>query len=125
MVTQLSDIQGPKAPEGVFRAIADPTRRAILDGLSGGERTAGEIAGDFGVSRPAISKHLKLLEEVGLVRVEKVGRERRFRADPTPLADVERWAASQRLAMARRLVDLKAHLESNTNPGPAPEGDPS
>ncbi len=99
-------------PEGVFRAIADPTRRAILDGLSGGERTAGEIASDFGVSRPAISKHLKLLEAVGLVRVEKVGRERRFRADPAPLTDVERWAARQRLALARRLVDLKAHLES-------------
>jgi len=121
----MADIRDPQAPEGVFRAISDPTRRAILDGLREGERTAGEIAGDFGVSRPAISKHLKLLEAVGLVRAEKVGRERRFRADPTPLADVERWAARQRLAMARRLVDLKAHLESTPSPGPAPEGDPS
>lgn len=105
MVTHLPD------QPGVFQAIADPTRRAILDGLSGRERTAGEIAGDFSISRPAVSKHLRVLTEAGLVRVERRGRERRFTLEPTPLADVDAWLTRYRTMWSRRLVDLKAHAE--------------
>ena len=129
MVTHFSE----HAPGTVFRAIADPTRRTILEGLAAGERTAGEIAGDFDISRPAVSKHLRLLGEAGLVRVERVGRERRYRADARPLDEVERWVTRHRQAWARRLVDLKEHAESlakeaGPNPerdGPAPTPDPA
>lgn len=108
MVTHLP----PHADSHVFRAISDPTRRAILDGLAEGERTAGEVAGDFAVSRPAISKHLRILEEAGLVAARRAGRERRYRLDARPLGEVDRWVARHRTAWARRLVDLKEHLES-------------
>ena len=76
----------PPRGRAVFDAIADPTRRAILDGLAAGSRAAGEIAQDFAVSRPAISKHLRALELAGLVRVTKDGRRRLFELDPGPLA---------------------------------------
>ena len=75
----------------VFRAVADPTRRAILDFLEGGERAVHELLSLFTMSQPALSKHLKVLLGTGLVGVRKVGRERRYRLEATRLKEVADW----------------------------------
>ena len=75
----------------VFAAIGDPTRRKVLDMLSGQSLAAGEIAGRFNVSRPAISQHLRVLRRAKLVTVQKRGREHLYRLDPEPLQEVYDW----------------------------------
>lgn len=78
----------------VYKAIADPTRRAILDLLSaGGGLSVQEIAEHFTMSRPAISKHLKILKEAGLVGERPDGRQRIYEAETDPLAEVGSWIA--------------------------------
>ena len=77
----------------VATAIADPIRRDILMMLRGGMLSAGEIAGRFDVSRPAISRHLRVLRECGLVAQETRGRRRLYRLDTAPLAALESWLA--------------------------------
>jgi len=103
MVTQLRP---------VFDAIADPTRRAILDTLRRRERSAGEIAGLFPVSRPAVSRHLRVLRRAGLVRERRVAQSRLYSLDPAPLKQVERWLEHYRVFWATRLQDLKSYVES-------------
>ena len=80
-----------------FRAIADPTRRAILDRLRSGGMAAGEIARRFDMSRPAVSKHLRVLAEASLVRVERSGRSRLYALNPAPLARVDAWLSRYRV----------------------------
>ena len=75
----------------VFRAVADPTRRAILDFLEGGERAVHEFFALFTMSQPALSKHLRVLLRTGLVGVRKVGRERLYRLEATRLKEVAEW----------------------------------
>lgn len=75
-------------------AIADPVRRAILDLLAVQPQTAGDIADHFPISRPAVSRHLRVLRESGLVHDELVGRHRRYRLDPEPLAELTAWLTS-------------------------------
>jgi DNA-binding transcriptional ArsR family regulator len=75
----------------VFRAIADPTRREILSLLRGRQRTVGEIAGNFRVSRPAISKHLRLLRSAGLVVTRKDGAARLCDLNAKPLQAIDDW----------------------------------
>ncbi|WP_280468243.1 metalloregulator ArsR/SmtB family transcription factor [Nocardia cyriacigeorgica] len=77
----------------VASAIADPIRRDILEMLRGTRLTAGEIAGQFTISRPAISRHLRVLRASGLVRDELVGRQRYYRLDTTPLEALTEWLA--------------------------------
>ncbi|MBS1912975.1 MAG: winged helix-turn-helix transcriptional regulator [Bacteroidetes bacterium] len=77
--------------EAVYRAIADPTRRAMLLMLSKKESSATELASPFDISQPAASQHLRVLRDAGLVTVERKGRERRYRLDPAPLHDVYNW----------------------------------
>ncbi|WP_307849508.1 metalloregulator ArsR/SmtB family transcription factor [Qaidamihabitans albus] len=74
-------------------AIADPVRREILVLLHEGRRTAGEIAEHFPISRPAISRHLRVLRESGLARAEYTGRQRFYVLDPAPLAELADWLA--------------------------------
>lgn len=81
-----------QAQTDVFRAIADPTRRALLDLLRTGDRTVNELAEPFDMSRPAISQHLRLLLEARLVAVRKEGRQRRYRLNGSSIARVARWA---------------------------------
>jgi len=76
----------------VFRAVSDPTRRQMLRLLRGGERTAAELAQPFAISQPAVSQHLRVLRESGLVDVRKAGRHRIYRLDPRPLQEVVDWA---------------------------------
>lgn len=95
----------------VFRAIADPTRRAILDRLRKGPTPVNDIAADFNQSRPAISKHLRILREASLVAEEKRGRERFYRLRPEPLTNVVDWIEGYRRFWAENLDNLKRYLE--------------
>lgn len=109
----------------VFSAIADPTRRSILDSLRGGERSAGEIAAGYPVSRPAISRHLRVLREAGLVHERRDARLRLYSLRPEPLGEVQRWLDHYRVHWAARLHDLKQVAEAvggrGTPPSPGPE----
>jgi DNA-binding transcriptional ArsR family regulator len=96
----------------VFRAVADPTRRAILDMLLAGERTVGEIAERFAVSRPAVSKHLRVLRSARLVRARRDGRQRLCALDPEPLRTIDAWLDAYRREWQSRLARLKRHVES-------------
>jgi DNA-binding transcriptional ArsR family regulator len=79
-------------PADVFRAVSDPTRRQMLELLRSGEHTAAELAAPFDMSQPAISQHLRVLRETGLVDVRKEGRHRVYSLDPAPLREVFDWA---------------------------------
>jgi DNA-binding transcriptional ArsR family regulator len=87
----------------VVDAIADPVRREILDRLRGGPQPAGAIAGWFTISRPAVSRHLRVLREAGLVADDLVGRRRVYRLDAAPLAELDAWLAPFRLDGQHRL----------------------
>jgi DNA-binding transcriptional ArsR family regulator len=100
-----------QASEDVFRAIADPTRRAILDRLRAGPANAGSLAADFRSSRPAVSKHLRVLREARLVVDTRVGRERLYTVDPIPLQSVAGWLEGYRSFWESSLTRLKRHLE--------------
>ncbi|ACQ78608.1 transcriptional regulator, ArsR family [Beutenbergia cavernae DSM 12333] len=80
----------------VLAALDDPVRREILRLLRDGDLAAGSIAARFPVSRPAISRHLRVLREAGLVRARPEGRRQVYRLDPAPLAELERWLAELR-----------------------------
>jgi len=95
----------------VFRAIADPTRRAILDRLRAGPANAGALAADFRSSRPAVSKHLRVLRNARLVTDTRVGRERLYAVDPVPLQQVAGWLEGYRLFWLDSLNRLKRNLE--------------
>ena len=95
----------------VFRAIADPTRRAILDRLRAGPANAGALAADFRSSRPAISKHLRVLREARLVIHTPIGRERVYAVDPVPLQSVVGWLEGYRSFWEASLTRLKRNLE--------------
>ena len=101
----------PKANADVFRAIADPTRRAILDRLRAGPVPVNELASGFEQSRPAISKHLRVLREASLVSEERSGRARLYRIEPAPLRGVVMWIESYRSFWEVSLGNLKRHLE--------------
>ncbi len=97
--------------EIIFSAIADPTRRVILDRLRAAPLRAGDIADAFPVSRPAISRHLRVLRRAKLVRHEKRGRERFYMIDPAPLKRIDDWLNSYRLLWAANLIALKEFVE--------------
>ena len=94
-----------------FAAVADPTRRAVLDLLLLGDSSAGEIAGHFRISRPAISKHLRLLRRAMLVRQTRRGRHLFYRLNPLPLAEVHAWLEPYYRYWSQKLLHLKAFAE--------------
>jgi len=89
-------------------AIADPTRRRLLELVRDGEVPAGELAAAFDVSRPAVSRHLRVLREAGLVRERREGRLRLYRVDPAPLEELRAWLDAY---WAGRLAALKQAAE--------------
>src|SRR5438270_12525316 len=98
---------------GVFHAVSDPTRRAILDRLRAADGLAvNEIAGRFDISRPAISKHLRVLHQAHLVSESREGRNRVYRLNPEPLREMDRWLEQYRRFWALNLLSLKRHVES-------------
>jgi DNA-binding transcriptional ArsR family regulator len=98
-------------------ALADPTRRRIVELLSHGEHAAGEIVARFEVSAPAISQHLKVLREAGLVRVRVDGQRRVYSLDPAGLDEVDAWVARVRRFWGERLDALARELDGETNDG--------
>ena len=95
----------------VFDALSDPTRRAILDLLAAEERTAGDVADRFEVSRPAISRHLRVLRDAGLVERRTEAQWRIYRLNPEALQEADRWMAKYRTFWAARIHDLKRFVE--------------
>ncbi len=108
------------SPDLAFHVLADPTRRAVLDLLRAGSRPAGEIARRFPVSRPAISKHLRLLRRAGLVQEHRRGRHRFYQLDPAPLREVDRWLQHYRVFWKTKLRALQSFVEDE-GPGRRPQ----
>ena len=100
------------SPEAAFQALADPTRRAVLDLLRTGSQPAGQIASAFPVSRPAISKHLRLLRRAHLVNERREGRNRVYQLNPEPLKAVDGWLQQYRAFWQANLSSLKTFVEA-------------
>src|ERR1700754_4620104 len=101
-----------KARRDVFQAIADPTRRAMIALLATQALTLNAVAEQFPMSQPAISKHMRILTECGLVVMEKKGRETYCHASLATLQEVEQWAAQYRLFWTERLDKLEDLLNN-------------
>jgi len=112
MLAQRIHLSPQDAP--VFAAIADPTRRAILHRLAAGDMAAGHIAAAFPISRPAVSKHLRILRQAALVREDRRGRQRVYRLNAQPLRVVEHWLEQYRTFWEKNLASLKRHVEAHT-----------
>jgi len=93
-----------------LEAIADPTRRRILELLKNGEVAAGDLCGEFTISRPAVSRHLRVLREVGLVQSRVDGQRRVYALDARPLAELDAWLEPYRHFWAQRLDALDTEL---------------
>jgi DNA-binding transcriptional ArsR family regulator len=93
-----------------LQALADPTRRRIVELLADGDRTAGDIAAQFPVTRPAVSRHLRVLRETGLVRAREEAQRRVYSLDPAPLAELDDWLGRYRGFWAQRLDALDTQL---------------
>jgi DNA-binding transcriptional ArsR family regulator len=104
---------GVPAAEDVFRAIADPTRRAILDRLKSGPRSVTALLEPFDMTQPAISQHLRVLRDAGLVRPTREGRFRLYALDPRPLRDVARWIDHYEKFWTDKLGKLGKYLDES------------
>lgn len=103
-----------KQSDAIFKAIADPTRREILGLLRRGGQTVGTIAANFRTSRPAISKHLRLLRSAGLVATRKNGAATICRLNASPLRAVNDWLRDYHEFWDRNLRNLKKYVEENS-----------
>jgi DNA-binding transcriptional ArsR family regulator len=98
------------ALDRVFQALADPSRRSMVERLGRGPASVSELAAPLRMSLPAVVQHLQVLEASGLVRSEKVGRVRTCRLEPAPLRTVEHWLTARRASWERRLDRLGEYL---------------
>jgi DNA-binding transcriptional ArsR family regulator len=96
-----------------FAVVADPTRRRILDLLREGERPVGELVQRLAMSQPAVSKHLRVLRDAGLVAVRSDAQRRMYRLRSEPLVELDEWLAPYRRLWTQSLDDLERHLEEN------------
>ncbi|TCO45623.1 DNA-binding transcriptional ArsR family regulator [Kribbella antiqua] len=94
-----------------FEVLAEPRRREILDLLRAGERPVGELVEQLELSQPAVSKHLKVLRDAGLVEVRQDAQRRWYRLRPAPLAEIDAWLEPYRDLWRTRLDALEAHLD--------------
>ena len=101
---------GREPVDRIFHALADPSRRLIVERLSRGPASVSELAQPLPMSLPAVVQHLRVLEGSGLVRSEKVGRVRTCRIDPVALRPMERWISARRASWERRLDRLGEYL---------------
>lgn len=95
-----------------FAALADPTRRAMLARLAGGQATVNELAEPFKLSLPTVSRHLKVLEEAGLISKERSAQFRPCRLEPAPLEAADQWLAQYRAFFSERFDRLDAQLKA-------------
>lgn len=112
MRDRLVTYSATRKSEATFQALADPTRRAVLDLLRRGAQPAGRIASAFPVSHPAISKHLRLLRRAHLVREHREGRNRVYQLNPEPLRAVDFWIEQYRVFWTANLNSLKSFVEA-------------
>jgi len=97
----------------VFEILAEPTRRRVLDLLREQERTVGELVDALEMSQPAVSKHLRVLRDAGLVEARVDAQRRIYALRPEPLADVDAWLAPYRKFWRGKLAALQRHLDSD------------
>jgi DNA-binding transcriptional ArsR family regulator len=107
------------ATADVFNAIAEPHRRQILDVLVGGEKAVGAIVDDLSLPQPQVSKHLRVLSDVGLVRSRADGRRRLYSLEPTQLQPFREWLAKYEQAMSARLDRVDDYLKELQRQGEA------
>jgi DNA-binding transcriptional ArsR family regulator len=98
--------------DDVFKALADPTRRAVVERLGSGPASTSELARPFHMALPSFAQHLDLLERSGLVTSMKQGRVRTYRLTPAPIEQAGTWLAGQRELWTRRLDQLDSHLQT-------------
>lgn len=104
----------------VFHAVAEAHRREILDALLAGEKPVGALASELALSQPQVSKHLRVLRDVGLVRCRAEGRRRLYRLEPAHLSPVRDWLAHYERALEGRLDRLDAYLKEHRAQGGTP-----
>jgi DNA-binding transcriptional ArsR family regulator len=95
----------------LLEVVAEPRRRELMALLLDRERLVGDLAGELGISQPAVSKHLRILREAGLAEVRVDGQRRWYRLVAEPLAELDTWLEPYRRAWVRRLDDLERHLD--------------
>ena len=108
----------PERLDAAFQALADPTRRALVERLTLGPASVSELATPFPISLPAIHQHLAVLEGAGLVASQKTGRVRTCRIEPAALSRAEQWLTERRQEWEQKLDRLAAHLQQ------FPDGEP-
>ena len=101
----------------LFVALADPTRRRIIESLAGGERSFGELAEQFEMSRPAVSQHLKVLRDTGLVKARADAQRRIYRLEGGGLAEVDEWLGKVRDFWAEHLDKLEQAIKAPDEDG--------
>ena len=101
----------------VFNALAEARRREVLDALIAGEKAVGEIVNDLSMSQPQVSKHLRVLSEVGLVRCRAEGRRRLYRLEPTRLRPLQEWLAKYEQAWNDRMDRVDDYLKELQHQG--------
>ena len=111
------------ALDRTFAALADPTRREIVERLAGGPASISELAQPFGMSMPGLLKHVRILEQAQLVTTRKQGRVRQCRLDPRRLDDAEQWIQTYRHRWEQRLDRLSSYLERHGNERRPGEGE--
>jgi DNA-binding transcriptional ArsR family regulator len=102
--------------DATFAALADPTRRRILESLSRQQKRVTDLAEPFAMSLPAVSKHLRVLEDAGLLRRRRLGREHHLELEPAPMREAQRWIDQYRKFWEGSLDSLAAYLENNNPP---------
>ena len=102
---------GAPAVTDAFGAVAHPVRRQIIMALASGDKAVHDLAGALPVSRPAVSQHLRVMLQVGLITQERTGRENRYRLHPHRLDEIRRWLVQLDTAWAAALTRLGDHLE--------------
>jgi DNA-binding transcriptional ArsR family regulator len=103
------------ATTDVYAAIADPTRRRILDLLTDAGRSVTELAAPFRISRPAVSQHLRVLRDAGLVSEHRAGRQRIYQLEPAGLREVDLWLRSYQRFWRAKFSALGEYLDAQTN----------
>lgn len=103
------------AATAALRVLAEPRRLQILDLLRDGERPVGELVDSLGVSQPAVSKHLRVLRDAGLVEMRPDAQRRLYRIRPEPLAELDEWLAAYRMLWTTHLDQLEEHLDERRN----------
>jgi DNA-binding transcriptional ArsR family regulator len=111
IVEYIGGVARASTTSDVFNAIADAHRREILDTLIDGEKPVGAIVDDLSMSQPQVSKHLRVLSEVGLVRCRAEGRRRLYRLEPAHLRPFHDWLAKYELVLNERLDRMDAYLK--------------